>query len=241
MFRNTPDNLNQVTPFSRFFAAFLFVTLPFLGFYLGTEYQKSIHVEPIIEYGEVLAPREVMVKEPAEEVIIEPEAVKLGVPDTKTNVYEVNISEKFDRDELERGETSMMPYPSELLATIVGYDEYNESDHYISYDRNNGPFYTTKNPLYYLALVNLKISESNNSYSDDYYDIEFREIDDGILPYLEDPRYCASNSDCMLGNNFCTVGAFNKYHPYRSTWGCPYAQFQTGEDAAGLAISLNCP
>lgn len=41
-----PKSLTTITPFSKILAAILYITLPFAGFYLGMEYQKSI-IAPI--------------------------------------------------------------------------------------------------------------------------------------------------------------------------------------------------
>lgn len=38
-----PKSLTSVTPFSKTLAAILFITFPFLGFYLGTQYEKGIN------------------------------------------------------------------------------------------------------------------------------------------------------------------------------------------------------
>ncbi len=42
-----PKYLTTVTPLSKYLAMFLFITMPFVGFYLGVQYQKSITVKPI--------------------------------------------------------------------------------------------------------------------------------------------------------------------------------------------------
>lgn len=39
---NLPKSLTTVTPFSKYLAMFLFIILPFVGFYLGMRYQKSL-------------------------------------------------------------------------------------------------------------------------------------------------------------------------------------------------------
>lgn len=43
-----PASLTTVTPLSKFIAMVLFVSLPFIGFYLGMEYQKKFGFEEIV-------------------------------------------------------------------------------------------------------------------------------------------------------------------------------------------------
>lgn len=46
--KKTMNHWNTVTPFSKGLAIALFITLPFLGFYLGMAYQRMITV-PTVE------------------------------------------------------------------------------------------------------------------------------------------------------------------------------------------------
>lgn len=44
-----PKQLTTVTPLSKFLALFMFVTIPIIGFFLGTQYQKTIPPEKSFE------------------------------------------------------------------------------------------------------------------------------------------------------------------------------------------------
>ena len=56
-----------------------------------------------------------------------------------------------------------------------------------------------------------------------------------IEKYLINQKYCQQDSDCEYRTNFCTIGAFNKYHPYVSVWGCGPAEY---EDLDGNEIEV---
>ncbi len=51
MKKSTKDPLNSVTPVSRIVALVLFLILPFLGFYLGVQYQKNVSQSEYMQYG----------------------------------------------------------------------------------------------------------------------------------------------------------------------------------------------
>ncbi len=51
MKKNKKDPFNSVTPVSRIVAIILFLVLPFLGFYLGVQYQKSVSQSEFMQYG----------------------------------------------------------------------------------------------------------------------------------------------------------------------------------------------
>lgn len=54
---NLPKELTTVTPLSRYLAMFLFIVLPFLGFYLGMDYQQRLSsMQPILQYQSALLP-----------------------------------------------------------------------------------------------------------------------------------------------------------------------------------------
>jgi hypothetical protein len=49
--------------------------------------------------------------------------------------------------------------------------------------------------------------------------------DNSLVLYVSDPRYCVNTNDCFIRDNFCHTGAFNKYHPFYSVYGCTRADF----------------
>ena len=51
MAKSKKISLNSVTPVSRIVALILFIMLPFLGFYLGVQYQKGVSQSEYVQYG----------------------------------------------------------------------------------------------------------------------------------------------------------------------------------------------
>ena len=98
----------------------------------------------------------------------------------------------------------------------------------------NSTFYTLLNQAAVLS----------SSYEDQFVTASVQSVDDAFLPYLIKSDYCEKDSDCSLGADMCTQGAFNYYKKYVDPpWGCgpggyksTYSWFTWGERDA----TLNC-
>jgi hypothetical protein len=63
---------------------------------------------------------------------------------------------------------------------------------------------------------------------------------EGLVSYLQDPKYCRESSDCLYRANFCEIDAFNRYHQYFTPWGCGPATYVGLGDSLSLEESLGC-
>ena len=61
-----------------------------------------------------------------------------------------------------------------------------------------------------------------------------------FAPYLEDPKYCKENTDCVYRSDFCTVDAYNRYHLFHPPWGCGSTNYEGLGDSETLSESLDC-
>lgn len=49
--------------------------------------------------------------------------------------------------------------------------------------------------------------------------------DPKLLPFIQDSSYCEADTDCSVGNNFCSYASFNKFRIYIDVWGCEMANY----------------
>ncbi|MBD3279085.1 MAG: hypothetical protein GF390_00030 [Candidatus Pacebacteria bacterium] len=74
------------------------------------------------------------------------------------------------------------------------------------------------NQSYNLLTDNTNLSPG--SYGSEQVQIQVDKLPDNMASYFTDPKYCEQNNDCQQRTNFCTIGAFNKYHVFSTPWGC---------------------
>ncbi len=107
---------------------------------------------------------------------------------------------------------------NEVISKIV-YDTREEKprtpDHSEKYNSN-----------YYIALKEGEIIAGK--YEDEYTTVNVSQVRTDLEPYIDNPDYCVTDSDCTIRMNFCTYGSFNYYHPFAEVWGCGPPSDETG-------------
>jgi len=58
------------------------------------------------------------------------------------------------------------------------------------------------------------------TYSFDGINFSVKNKNDLLVPYLENDKYCQTDSDCSFSKHYCGVGFYNKYRMYYLVWGC---------------------
>ena len=61
-----------------------------------------------------------------------------------------------------------------------------------------------------------------------------------FAPYLEDPKFCRENTDCVYRSDFCSFDSYNRYHLFRTPWGCGAIDYVGMGDSVTLSDSLDC-
>lgn len=89
----------------------------------------------------------------------------------------------------------------------------------IIYDTSQGSSYSEGrfDIGYYVFLKGIKISDKK--YQGNNLSANVSTINTGLLPYLNDPSYCQTDSDCIIRTNFCSYGAYNKFAEH-AIFGC---------------------
>jgi len=162
-----PESLTTVTPLSKTLAMILFVLLPFIGFYFGTLYQKS--VTP----AEITNSQQTILEKTNDNYIMSPThspSPSLSIPSSLTDTELYDMVDKFVGNKISRSGGSVYYAGTEkvgddLYTVTVGVDKSEGSTYFIGKDKGVW-----------------KVS----SYLDNLWCpwLEISKIDDSVKPYL---------------------------------------------------------
>lgn len=219
-----PESFTTVTPLSKYLAMALFVIFPFVGFYLGIQYQKMA--------GSSEANLEV-----------------IATPAPKTE-KEANIPQNFEPTvykfsfELNSGSYLVAPEVYKLIADSNDYwlEGYRDGFPGIYFDVASGrtvgdlvsgPFEGVE--FYLLSGWDLEVGKT---YSNDLYSVTILSEHSDLVPYLENNDYCEQDSDCSIRYDWCEKGGWNNFTSYHEGRGCQFGGNEGQPD--GIEAELGC-
>ena len=64
---------------------------------------------------------------------------------------------------------------------------------------------------YYVLFPISKQIDTTKTYGDVNVSIKISPLENRVIPYINDPGYCEVDNDCLIRNDFCGYGAYNKF------------------------------
>lgn len=110
---------------------------------------------------------------------------------------------------------------ADYLNNVIGLPKKTLTQLY--YDtRSSNPYGSNEAPYQSKFYINFNQSiVLKDLYQDQYINLAIAPSNENLLPYLIKSDYCQQDSDCIIGSDMCTNGAFNYYRLYRDPpWGC---------------------
>lgn len=130
-----------------------------------------------------------------------------------------------------------------ILPSLLSVDNKGQNYHYALYlDQELLSYPNPQNYFagkYYLLTDNTQLQEGD--YGTDQFSIKVTQPQKNNLnKYLSNTKYCEVDNDCSKRLNFCSVGAYNKYHAYLSPWGCGPAEYENLGNSLEFDEKLSC-
>lgn len=140
---------------------------------------------------------------------------KFETASTNSDVYKITIDEKSGYD-VSAGYPGGESLLTDYLVSLLGIST--DDIQNIAWNTDEETPYNSEVSIIRLYVVTE--SDIAGTHDDAYASTTVESIDPNIEPYLQNTDYCEEPSDCVVRNNFCAYGSYNKYHPYIDVWGC---------------------
>lgn len=123
-----------------------------------------------------------------------------------------------------------------VLPSLLGNKLSESNFHYLLFIDTSTQKYpdTSLTGSFYMLTDNVNLQTGVYSTPQIKIDIKQPQITN-MNKFLSDKKYCETDNDCINTLNFCTRGAYNKYHMYISPWGCGPTEY----DGLGNSMEIN--
>lgn len=110
----------------------------------------------------------------------------------------------------------------------------------ISFDTLISNPYESKSPKSFLLVIDPSIQLTPTTYQTDAYQATLSPANTSLVPYLMESKFCASDQDCLIRTQWCTLGAYNRYQPFVPGWYCNHLVNEENEIINTYSDTYNC-
>jgi hypothetical protein len=110
----------------------------------------------------------------------------------------------------------------------------------IGFDTLTSNPYESKSSKSLLIVVDPAIPLNNTTYQTEAYQATLSLATSSLAPYLMESKFCASDQDCLIRTQWCTLGAYNRYQPFVPGWYCNHQVNEENEIINTYSDTYNC-